>query len=331
MAALLRYTGYLRSLGAPIGRLLACARIPAKLLEHPAAAVPMESALQFLELASRSLGTEHLGLHVGRARLLDDLGPYGRMLERSLTVEEYIRRGIAFYNSLVTGQRVWLSEHGEALRINISTLGDIGVASYQAQMDTMVVTIAKIREAAGRNWSPGEISLAYRTRERLPDIDIFAGSRIRRGVGKTYFTVPRALLASHFSRGGSGGGSEIPGSSDERPLPESLGDLVGLQIENLLAARESQIASIAESLAMSARSLQRRLAEQGFTYSRVLKETRLRLAADALKSTDKPISEIAFDLGYTDSSNFTRAFRGKTGVSPQVFRDSAGGIAGRRQ
>jgi len=42
-----------------------------------------------------------------------------------------------------------------------------------------------------------------------------------------------------------------------------------------------------------------------------------------LENTDKSIAEIASDLGYTDESNFTRAFRRKIGESPQAFRDNA--------
>jgi AraC-like DNA-binding protein len=47
---------------------------------------------------------------------------------------------------------------------------------------------------------------------------------------------------------------------------------------------------------------------------------RLRQAADWLENTDKQVEEIAFDLGYTDASNFARAFRRQSGVSPQAFR-----------
>jgi len=52
----------------------------------------------------------------------------------------------------------------------------------------------------------------------------------------------------------------------------------------------------------------------------LLAESRLHQAAKWLQSSDKPIAEIAYALGYTDASNFTRAFRKLTGVSPQAFR-----------
>ena len=108
-----------------------------------------------------------------------------------------------------------------------------------------------------------------------------------------------------------------------RPLPQDLVSLVQLQIESLLPCRALQIGFLAETLGMSSRGLQRALARQRMTYSELLAETRLHQAADWLENTDKPIAEIAFDLGYTDASNFTRAFRLRTGVPPQTFREQA--------
>ena len=51
----------------------------------------------------------------------------------------------------------------------------------------------------------------------------------------------------------------------------------------------------------------------------MLAEARQRLAIDWLENTDKPVGEIAFDLGYTDSSNFSRAFRREVGLTPQAW------------
>jgi len=321
VAALLRYVRYLQTVGAPVGRLLAGSRIPAVLLDHPAAAVPIGSALRFGELACRALGTEHLGLYVGLESGLNDLGPFQDMLQRSLTLHEYLHKAIALYDALNSGQRLWLSEHGEELRFNVATAGDDGIGAYQSRLETLVVTIAKIREAAGPNWSPREVSLSYRTREDLPNIDLFAGSQILGRTEATYFTFPRALMGLRFPIGGAATTAGDPESFPMCRLPEDLSGLVRLQIETLLSVRNFEIETVAETLAISRRSLQRSLAQQGLTYSQVLAETRLRRAVDWLDNTDKPVGDIAFDLGYTDASNFTRAFRRQTGVSPQTFRD----------
>ena len=48
-------------------------------------------------------------------------GSYGRMLENSLTVYDYLRRGTLHYNSLTTGQRAWLSTEGGDIRLNVET------------------------------------------------------------------------------------------------------------------------------------------------------------------------------------------------------------------
>ena len=186
----------------------------------------------------------------------------------------------------------------------------------------MAVTLTKFREATGPGWSPEKISFAYRSREDLPDNELFGGSQIIRGTGETYFTFPRALMGLHFPGSGRLAEPAIDQSLAGRPLPHDFVGLVRLQIESLLPSHAVEIDTIAESLTMSRRSLQRSLAKQALNYSQVLATTRMGLAADWLKHSDKSIAEIAFNLGYEDASNFTRAFRRQAGISPQAFRNN---------
>ena len=198
VASILNYTRLLESMGAPVERLLACSGIPAGLLQYPAAAIPLKNAFRFAELVCRTQGTDHLGLHVGLASTLDDYGSYGESLKRSLTVHEYLHKGIALYNTFITGQHFWLSEHGKVLRFNVATVGEPCLGAYQAHIETLVVTTATLRAAAGYAWAPAEINLAYRSRENVPEIELFAGSRISRGTGQTCFTIPRTLMQQRF-------------------------------------------------------------------------------------------------------------------------------------
>jgi len=323
VASVLRYTPQLQAVGAPVDRLLRRAGIPSLLLNHPEAVVPLPTAFRFGELSCQALATEHLGLYVGLAASLDGLGTYGQMLQGSLTLYDYLRKGITFYNMLIIGQRLWLSDHGDELRLNIATVGSSNLGTYQSHLETLAVTLTKFREVAGRSWAPTTISLAHCSREDIPDIALFAGSRIIRGTGETYFTFPHALMGQRFP---VNGGRDLSAASPEslalQPLPTDLVGVVQLQIESLLPGHAIEIDVIAESLNTSRRSLQRSLAKQALTYSQVLIATRMRLAAKWLANSDKPIAEIAFDLGYQDASNFTRAFRRQIGVSPQSFREN---------
>jgi AraC-like DNA-binding protein len=76
---------------------------------------------------------------------------------------------------------------------------------------------------------------------------------------------------------------------------------------------------LAEALHTSARTLKRRLKEQGTSYSQVLERARCAKAKQLLFS-GMPIAQIAAVLGYSDAANFTRAFRRWTGRTPAASR-----------
>ena len=58
----------------------------------------------------------------------------------------------------------------------------------------------------------------------------------------------------------------------------------------------------------------------GMTPHQYLLSVRLRRAAKLLATTNQPITDIAYDVGFNDLSNFVRTFRAAAGVSPRAFR-----------
>ena len=71
---------------------------------------------------------------------------------------------------------------------------------------------------------------------------------------------------------------------------------------------------------MSLRTLSRKLASEGHSFSRILDDLRLALARRYLAESDMPISEIAWLLGYSEVANFTHAFHRWTGTNPRTER-----------
>ena len=79
---------------------------------------------------------------------------------------------------------------------------------------------------------------------------------------------------------------------------------------------------VAEILHMSVRSLQRRLKEVGTTFRTLLDTVRKDLASTYVHDPDIELAEVAFLLGFSDQSAFSRAFRRWTGNSPNATRKS---------
>lgn len=78
--------------------------------------------------------------------------------------------------------------------------------------------------------------------------------------------------------------------------------------------------AVARAIGLSARTLHRRLSEAGASFEKLLDETRRELAAEYIRRTDYSVGEIAYLLGFAETSSFNRAFRRWNGRSPSEFR-----------
>lgn len=78
--------------------------------------------------------------------------------------------------------------------------------------------------------------------------------------------------------------------------------------------------AIADSLHVSLRSLQRRLKGENTNYKSLLETTRQELAVHYIRHSERTIGEITYLLGFSEPSNFARAFKRWTGRSPADFR-----------
>lgn len=87
-----------------------------------------------------------------------------------------------------------------------------------------------------------------------------------------------------------------------------------------LTSGEPSEAVLARQLQMSSRTLQRKLADIGLTYNRLLDETRHDLAVKYLDDPQRSVTEITFLLGFSEHSAFTRAFKRWSGKAPTSYR-----------
>lgn len=99
---------------------------------------------------------------------------------------------------------------------------------------------------------------------------------------------------------------------------------ISLAIGNMLRMMPAPLPSLevmAERFCVSSRTLKRRLAEKDTNYREIVESVLKDRAIQLLRYTRQSISEIAYELGYADLSNFSRAFRKWTGKSASEFRE----------
>jgi len=101
-------------------------------------------------------------------------------------------------------------------------------------------------------------------------------------------------------------------------------DSVSAGVRRLLLEKKNGFPSlqvVARQFHMTPRTLHRRLEEERTSFRQILEEVRHTLAVEHLKSGRFGIEEIAFMLGYSDISNFRRAFKRWESVSPSAYRE----------
>lgn len=108
------------------------------------------------------------------------------------------------------------------------------------------------------------------------------------------------------------------------PRDSHRGHVSARVLHELLQARSEfpTCAAMAKILHMSESTLQRHLSKEGTKFQQLLDKVRYRLASEYLVGTTLPVSEIAFLLGFSDTTNFRRSFRRWSNTTPTQVRET---------
>jgi AraC-like DNA-binding protein len=105
------------------------------------------------------------------------------------------------------------------------------------------------------------------------------------------------------------------------PPRDSLVEKVQSIIANEFRGGDPSLERVADQLGLTPRTLQRKLHELGTSHNELLDQMRRQLAMRYLREPEMAICEVAYLLGFSESSSFHRAFKRWTGVTPREFRE----------
>jgi len=324
VAVVLPFTNFLRDVGAPVESAFRRAGLPFGALEDVNNYVVSTGFWSFLVDMVRTQGIEDLGFRVGRESGVDSADPrLSNVLRSSPTLHHGISRICDVVNKTVCNSPMGLapsSNPAHTLFFHRPSCGGSEPPADQIGWYGVMTLIDTVRVFTGPTWAPSEIGLMTRrppfrsVREEFPD------TRFRLSQPYSYISLEQQLLGlPPLPRVPATGGSSRLAFA---PYVDDFAGALELMLGPYVEERGLSVDHAAELAGTSKRTLQRKLEESGTCYSELLDRARYHAASTMLQDPDITVNEIALRLGYTDSANFSRAFRRIAGISPSAHRRS---------
>ncbi|QRY77266.1 AraC family transcriptional regulator [Pseudomonas sp. PDNC002] len=300
--------------------------LPRERLADPILRIPMHQLRALLELAARMGGLPHFGLLVGAAVRPGSYGVLGAVSMTSATLGEsmsMIRRfGKIVFDSpssqtqiTIDGGRVLLEDRRiTELEPYSGYLQEAVLAGWTAFGRWLIGSSAPLLAVQMMHAAPGDTS----------HHEAFFGCPVQFGADRNALVFPETMLAARIQGADARTHRSLLLEADLQlgrsyaPL-SVIGRLRTLLVERMPGG-EVSLEGLSSDLAMSPRTLQRKLAAEGESFSQVLETMRMELADHYLRHTDSSVMEIALLLGFSQASAFSHAFRQSRGISPADFR-----------
>lgn len=316
------------ALGVARDALLREAGFSASELEGAATRVCFARYAGLLETAARLSGADDFGLRVGAAVHGHSFGVMGYAALASPTLGEALRRVADFHALWNAAAKVGLVVSGETATIGYDVSGHAPAAVRQDVEASLLSFVAPIRKAFNLDMRPTEVRFRHAgPPDTTPHRQHFgAEARLRFSAADNAVCFDAGLLDAP-APGYEPGLLALFDARAKEELDRLSGGPMTRRLREVLpealAAGHGDIDHVARRMETSARTLQRRLEEEGRDYTALREELRLELARSWLGQPELTLDEIALMLGYSDATAFGRAFRRWTGSPPGEWRAQA--------
>ena len=279
---------------------------------------------RLLEEIAQLTGDGCFGLHFGEHSNPKNIGPLAYAVLNSPTIAEACKTAARY-----------LHVHNQALQPSLDVDSKLAHFAYsyanvgldnprQFSEFTMAGVLNIFRVMAGSQWTPREIRFAHSAPGSITEHQRVFGAPV------IFHCVNNAMLMEREFLDRT-----VP-ASDHRlygimsrylddvlqriPQQDSLLATIRKAIGEALKDGTPKLAPVAKSVAISPRTLQRRLEQQGLDFKKLVRDTRHQFALEYLKDHANTLTQIAFLLGYSEVSAFNRAFKHWTGSTPLDYR-----------
>ncbi|WP_250656114.1 AraC family transcriptional regulator [Alkalimarinus coralli] len=303
-------------------KLLALADISPELLNNPEGRIPVSKMSRLWTLAVEATGDEAFGLSIPGFVQPTTFHALGFSLMVSASLRDAWQRTQRYYQVVSDVLDIKIKDGCSESALCYVRIP--GKAYAKEAIDAFVATMVRLSDDITANSAiPTKILLERkkpvqnRQFEALFPCDVY----FEAGCNEIYYKnedldqpLPTANLAIALKN------DEVVQNYLSSLLNQSLVKQVTEKIIALMAMGEPSQELIAKELNISSRQLQRKLKDESSSFRGLLENVRKDFAKNYLAQSQQSIIEIAYQLGFQDPSNFTRAFKRWFGVSPSTFR-----------
>lgn len=302
-------------------------------VSDPDATIPIERAYAVWEAADAALRRDDLAIEVATSGRRGPNDVFTFVLMTSATISDALDNAVRYMGLVTTGAR-WSIERTarEALVVQTRTATRRGAAlSVEVSLSEAVQKLRSLLQedvpvdATFRHEAPADTK-----RHRA----FFKGA-VTFSAPRNTLRFPSSLLSQQLPKGDASLAAYFAGEAnralEKRGHSESMVERVNRCLTRDVSALPT-LERVAAELALSERTLRRRLEDEGVSFQSLLDDVRVSVARQHLSQAQLSVGEVAYLLGFSEPSAFHRAFKRWTGQSPSAFRQrhesvAAGGSA----
>jgi AraC-like DNA-binding protein len=286
------------------------------------ARVPRAALNRLWDLAVAESGDPAFGLEASRFAAQTTFHALGYAVLASVTVKEAFERIIRYRRLIGDVLNLRLVDVGDRYRFQIDVSAQPGIP-FQAVDAIAATCVRQVRLLhTPRACNPLLVTFARPEPDDTRPYQRIFRAPVHFGATVNALEYARADVEDRLPTGNA----ELARENDQvlvRYLARLEGSRVATRVQQaLLDALPDGAPSkttIARGIGMSARNLQRHLAEEGTSFKELLNEARVTLGRNYVEEGRLSVTEIAFVLGFADTSTFSRAFKRWTGKSPREY------------
>lgn len=286
------------------------------MLDDPDNRLAFAQMVRLLDAAAAATGDDCIGLHLGSAQALHVAGILGYAMRACPDVRSQLGHATRYFALHQDGAVMDLHIKGDAATLRYVVYdGQVMLHRHDAET-TLALTVSQCRINIGQpQWTPSSVHFEHPAPQAASERELrrFFGCPVHFSATFNGSCFPVSFLDTPVRTADAGlhmiltryAEESLACHSDAITLVGRARRLIAAGLSNGTAA----IDAVASCMAMTPRTLQRRLTDEGLQFSELVDQTRRELATQYLRDPHLTLTDSAFLVGYSDLTAFHRAFR----------------------